>query len=117
MYHTDALNVIAGLTTEEYINLAILKLTPYVNVEIRLIIRLYVANFFSILAIYSLYFSLKSICIFSTLTWSVVTFSMLSILIVACKLKSLGLLIKCINSYFFRANFALCVLDYSLYSL
>ena len=68
VYHTDAPNVIAGLTTEEYTSLAILKLAPHVDVEMRLIARLYVANFFSILAICGPHFSLESICTPSTLT-------------------------------------------------
>ena len=58
VYYTDAPNVIAGLITEEYTSLAILKLAPHVDVEIRLIARLCVANFFSILAMCGPHFNL-----------------------------------------------------------
>jgi hypothetical protein len=117
VYYTEALNVITGLTTEKYISLAILKLVPYVNVEIRLIARLCFANFFLILIIYSRHFSLESTYIPNTLTWSFIVFSILLIFIDAYILKSLGLLAKCISSYFFGANFTLYVLNYSSHSL
>ena len=67
VYHTNAPNVIAGLITKEYTNLAILKLAFYINIKIWLIARFYVANFFLILIIYSPYFNLKSTYISNTL--------------------------------------------------
>ena len=117
VYHTNTPNVITSLIIEEYTNLTILKLTPYINIEIRLIARLYIINFFFILIIYSPYFSLESICTPSILIWSIVIFSVLPILIMVYKLKSLGLLIKYISLYFFGVNFVLYVFNYFSYSL
>ena len=67
IYYTDAPNVITGLIIEEYINLIILKFTPYINIKIRLIIKFYIINFFFIFIIYSSYFNLESICTLSIL--------------------------------------------------
>src|SRR5947207_14839393 len=56
VYQINTLNIIADLITEKYTNLIILKLTSYINVKIRLIIKLYIINFFLILSIYYSYF-------------------------------------------------------------
>jgi hypothetical protein len=117
VYYTEVLNVITGLTTKKYISLAILKLASYVNVEIRLITRLYFTNFFSILIIYNRYFSLESTYISNILTWFFIVFFILLIFIDVYILKPFRLLAKYISSYFFGANFTLYVLNYSLYSL
>src|SRR5436309_159868 len=109
--------MITGLIIKKYINFIILKFTPYINIKIRLIIRFYIINFFSIFIIYSPYFSLKSIYIFSILIWFIVIFSVLLILIIVCKLKFLDFLVKYISSYFFRINFILYIFNYFLYSL
>jgi hypothetical protein len=112
IYHTDALNIIAGLIIEKYISLIILKLAFYINIEIWLITRLCVANFFSILIMYDSYFNLKSTYTSNILMWSVVIFSIPLILIVAYILKSFDLLAKCISLYFFEKNFMLCVFNH-----
>ena len=109
--------MITGLIIEEYISLIILKLVSYVDIEMQLIIKLCIINFFSILIIYGPYFSLELTCTPSILIWFVVTFSASLILIIVCILKSFGLLVKYISLYFFGANFTLYIFNYSLYFL
>src|SRR5436853_7509742 len=109
--------MITGLTTEEYTSLTILKLAPYVDVEIRLITKFYVINFFLILIICGPYFSLELTCISNILIWFIIIFSVSLILIIVYILKSFSLLVKYISLYFFGANFVLYIFNYSLYSL
>ena len=74
-------------------------------------------NFFSILIIYSRYFSLELIYTFNILIQFIIVFSISLILINIYILKPLGFLTKYINSYFFKANFALYIFNYFLYFL
>jgi hypothetical protein len=63
-----------GRTTEVYTNLAILKLAPHVEVDIRSIANDCEVYFYTIFTRYGPYLSFISIWTPSTLTWSVATF-------------------------------------------